>query len=117
MAIVYDFFTNIDRRSVKVENNLYHVDGAHYSGAKAPRAEKNDLFHGTTVANLAHAVYYNSHVAGYTDGYGLLIRNIDTPASSRSRLGICTLRSHPLTDTATYRPPPYRHRHLPTLPP
>ncbi len=80
---MHDLFTNIYGRAVKVENDLDHVDGANYSGAKSPRAEKNDLFHGTTVASLAHGPHYNSHVRSYRNGYGLLI---NAPSYSQNEL-------------------------------
>src|SRR5271170_481858 len=79
VAVVNDLFTNIYGRSVKVKNDLHHVDCAHHSCAEAPRAEQDDLFHGTTIASLAHGVHYTSHTPNFRNGYSLLIRAAACP--------------------------------------
>ncbi len=72
VPVVDDFFTHIYRRAVKVQSDLHHVDGAHHSGAKSPRPEKDDLFHGTTVANSPMGLIITAKWR-VTGGYDLLI--------------------------------------------
>ncbi len=43
MLVVDNFLADVDRRAVKVECNLDHIDGPDDTGAEAARLEQKDL--------------------------------------------------------------------------
>src|SRR5579862_342151 len=62
VAVVDDFFTNIYGSAVKIEDNLNHIDRAHYSRAESARTKQDYLFRRTNFPTRAHAEHYSSHV-------------------------------------------------------
>jgi hypothetical protein len=40
---VHDFLADVNRPSVKLESDLYHVDSPHHTGAKSTRLEQKNL--------------------------------------------------------------------------
>ena len=43
VLVMHDFLAHVDRRAVKIESDLDHIDGSHHAGAEAARLQQKNL--------------------------------------------------------------------------